>query len=241
MSEETKPEVTETEPTESPETNKLQAMIAKLDELGITDVEQLENKATAAQESGRLANMVGDLREQIEGLKAQPTVPATNEYDEGVDIDSAIGNAVTKALDEREAKAKKVNVARMKEAQSIRSSKDYNVVGDKFEKFMMSPQANAMLGSGETPTSIFNEMVKAEYRNLMVGMKEAAESLPGNPDLTAIPHVESEQTPPPRTEPADEKNAKMKKIKEGWAGNDEDIDKMLDVLLPSGSLPMPSR
>jgi len=244
MSEETT-EVTEpvvSEPTTTAISPEIQAMLNKLNEIGIESPEQLENKAKAASESGRLANIVGELREEISKLKSQPQPTAKPEYGEGeIDIEAAIGSAVSKALDVREAKAKQLHAARTKEAQAIRSSRDYNVVGKEFEQYMNSPDANFRLNNGDTPTTIFNDMVKDKYRNMMVEMKAAVESSSGNPGQTAIPHMESTQTAPPRVTAADDKSAKLKKVRENWAGNDEDIDRALNALLPSGSLPMPNR
>jgi len=238
MSEEiTEPEVT---PEPAQPNDDLQAIMTKLDEFGISKPEQLDNKMRAASESGRLANIVGELREEVAELKSAPPAPQPSEYDnDGVDIDAAIGNAVTKALDEREAKARKVHLARASEARTIRSNENYKIVGPKFERYMNSPEANSRMGNGETPTSIFNKMVIGEYRDMMVQMKTAVESSTGNPGQTAVPHMETDQTAPPRTTPADEKKVKLKNIRENWSGNDEDLTKALDALLPSGSLPLP--
>jgi hypothetical protein len=226
------------------ETNELQAMMTKLDELGITNVEQLQNQATASSEAGRLGNIVGDLRSEIEALKVTPppAAPAASEYDDGgLDIEAAIGNALDKKLDEREAKANKIRVARTKEAQAIRSSRDYQMIGKDFEQYMVSAQANARLSSGDTPTIIFNDMVKSKYRSLLQEVSTAATAAQGDPSAVAVPYVETGGVPPPRIEPADEKKTKLNKLRENWSGNDEDLEKTLNALLPSGTLPMPSR
>lgn len=240
-------EATETEATPEPLTpepakdnTELQAMMTKLNEVGITSVEQLENKVTAASESGRLANMVGDLRKEIADLKTAKPAPQTEYSEDGIDIESTIGSAVKKALGEERAEREKVQKVRVQEAQGIRADKNYPVVAEKFEKFMVTPQARGMLDSGYTPTRIFNDMVIGEYRNMAVTMKTAIESTDGNPSKTLVPHMENDQTAPPRVTSAEEKKGKIKKVTENWTGGDEDIQKALDVLLPSGSLPMPS-
>ena len=243
MSEEKVAEPKVEEPKAEPKaSDKLQAIMAKLDEYGIREPEQLDNKVKAASESGRLANMVGELREEIKALKSQPVAPPTppSEYNEsdGIDIDAAIGNAVSKALDAREKKARDLQLARVREAQSIRSNDNYKLVGKDFEQYMTSPDAHARLSGGETPTTIFNSMVIGKYRELM---GEMAGAIKGNPDQVEVPHMLSDQTAPPRTTPADEKKGKLKNIRENWTGNDEDIERVLNTLLPSGSMPMPNR
>ena len=238
MSEEVKEPKVETPEPSKPDD--LSEIMARLDQAGITKPEEIDRKLRAASEAGKLANIVGELREEIKALKSQPSTPPRNEYEsDGVDIDAAIGNAVAKALDEREAKARKIQLARAKEAQAIRGNQNYKIVGEKFERYMTSPEASYRLANGETPTSIFNDMVIGEYRDMMVKMKTAVESSSGNPGQVAVPHMESGQTPPPRTTPVDEKKSKLKKLRENWAGNDEDIAKALETLLPSGSIPLP--
>lgn len=235
-----------TEPTTEPatpkqENNELQAMIAKLNEVGITSVEQLENKVTAASESGRLANMVGSLRKEIAELKTPKPAPHAEYGEDGVDIESVISGAVDKALDKREEKQKKVQSARVVEAQAIRSDENYPVVAEKFEKFMVTPKARGLLENGYTPTVIFNKMVNYELRNMLVTMKNGFEGVAGDPSKTLVPHMESGQVSQPVTTAADEKKTKIKTIRENWAGNDDDITKALNALLPSGTLPMPGR
>jgi len=132
-------------------------------------------------------------------------------------------------------------MARMKEVQAIRNDDNYNVVGKKFEYFMSSPEGQAVLANGANPTNIYNKMVVKEYRDMMVNMKSAVESSSGNPGQVPIPHMEDGQTAPPRIEPSDERKGKINKLRENWGGSDDDIDKMLNVLLPSGSLPMPNK
>ena len=242
MTEENVTPEAETPPAEEPTENKMQAMMSTLDELGITNVEQLQNQAKASSESGRLANMVGELREEIAALKSQPVTPPANEYDDSeVDIEAAIRGAVGKEFDAREERIKQKNLARAQEAQAIRSNQHYNVVSKDFEQYMNTAQANARLSNGESPTQIFNDMVNAKYRSLLQEVSTAATEAKGDPNTTAIPHVETGQTPPPRIEPADEKKAKLNKLQENWSGNDEDIEQALNALLPSGSLPMPTR
>lgn len=238
MSDEVKEPKVET--PEPPKKDDLSEIMARLDQAGITKAEDIDKKLRAASEAGKLANMVGELREEIKALKSQPVTPPKSEYEsDGIDIEAAIGGAVAKALDEREAKARKIQLARAKEAQAIRSNDNYKIVGSKFEQYMNSPEASFRLSNGETPTSIFNDMVIGEYRDMMVKMKTAVESSTGNPGQVAVPHMETGQTPPPRTTPTDEKKAKLKQLRENWKGNDDDLTRMIETLLPSGTIPLP--
>uniref|UniRef100_A0A6M3J2B5 Uncharacterized protein n=1 Tax=viral metagenome TaxID=1070528 RepID=A0A6M3J2B5_9ZZZZ len=239
MSEETVVQEPKTEPKQ--ENNELQAIMEKLNEVGITSVEQLENKVTAASESGRLANIVGSLRKEIAELKNVKPEPRTEYNEDGIDIESIISGAVKRALGEEKAEQAKVRTARVREAQSIRSDKNYPVVAEKFEKFMITPQARGMLDNGYTPTKIFNDMVIGEYRNMAMTMKTAIEGTTGDPSKTLVPHMEDGQTAPPRVTQADEKKGKIKSIRENWSGDDEDINRALKALLPSGTIPMPNR
>ena len=231
----------ETEVDEPEEkTNDLQVMMEKLDALGITTPEELEGKAKAAREVGNLNNLVGDLRTEVAALKqANAETPSTTEApsdDYGVDIDAAIGTAVNKALDQRETQKRKVYEARAKEIHGIRTNKHYKMVGQKFEQYMGSPEGSMRMSRGETPKSIFNEMVIGEYQGTLIAMKNAVEQSAGNPGQTAVPHVESGQTPPPHIEPSDEKKQKLKKLKENWSGNDSDLEKTINTLLSNDSL-----
>jgi len=241
-----------TEPVVEPKNNdKLDALMTKLGELGITEVEQLENKAKAASQTGNLANLLGETRRQVAELEAKLAAvttppehasPRETEYDDnGVDIDAAIGNAVDKALDRRAENARKVQAARAKEAQAIRTNEHYKVVERDFEKYMISPQAQARLSTGESPTKIFNDMVAITYRKMLQETAAAAKAAQGDPSATAIPYVESDQTPPPVRTGADEKQTEIKKLRENWSGTDDDVTKALNALLPSGSLLMPNR
>lgn len=229
---------------EEPKEDKLQELVTKLNELGITSTEQLENKAKAASEAGRLANMVGSLREEIAELKSsRQKAPEAPVYDDaGINIDEAISGAVRKSLrEEREAErnlAMKAEMARIREIQSLKTDNDYPIIGDKFERFMNTPEARIAMYNGETMTSIYNKMVRMEYRNMLVQMKDSVENRKGNPSKTIVPHMESNQTAPPRIEATEERKNKLNKIKESWSGTDSDLEKALNTLLPSGTLPI---
>lgn len=239
MTDEAKKEEPKVETKEPEKQNELQAMLTKLNELGITKPEQLDNKAKAASEAGRLANIVGELREEIASLKSRPAETPKPEYEsDGVDIDAAIGNAVNKALEAREAKARQQHMARLKEVQSLRNDEDYSLVGKDFERFMSTPQAQIALSNGATPTAIYHKMVKGKYRSLMVDMKSAVEATTGIPGQVAMPHMESSQTAPPKIEPSDEKRSKLKSIKENWRGDDNDLSASLRAILPDELIPV---
>ena len=182
--------------------------------------------------------MVGSLREELAELKSsRQKAPETPVYDEaGINIDEAISGAVKRALREERDAAVKTQMARIREFQSLKTDNDYPIIGNKFERFMNTPDAHIAIQNGETPTSIYNKMVRMEYRNMLVQMKDSVENRQGNPSKTIVPHMESNQTAPPRIEASEERKNKLNKIKESWSGTDSDLEKALDTLLPKGSL-----
>ena len=216
---------------------------ARLTELGIDDIGKVEGTVKAAQEAGNLANLLGSerqksaaLEQQLRDLQSQRTDLSNDEY--GIDIGRVIDDRLDKFFVKKQTEAQQMQQRQMHEFQKIRNNKNYRLVGKDFEEYTKTPDYQAELMAGKTPTEIFHDMSMDKMRDYLIKMKSAIEGNSTNPQDVPVPHTETAQATPPAHEPDNEVEEKLKNIKKNWKGDDSDLKNALDALLPSGSLPL---
>jgi len=212
------------------------ALAERLTELGIDDVTKVEGTVKAAQEAGRLANMLGEERAakaEVERQLREATSQRvdTNYDDSSVDLESVLQRGMEKFWDKKQVDAQKVQQRQMHEYQKIRSHKNYALVGKDFEEYTKSPDYQNELMMGKSPSEIFYDMSNDKLREHLITMRDALLKGTKSPESVDIPHTETSQASPPAAEPDNEKSDKLKQIKKDWKGDDSDIKKVLDVIL----------
>jgi len=208
----------------------------KLAELGIDNVDKVDGTVKAAQEAGRLANMLGEERRRAAELEAQ--LRNTREQrvdlesdDYGVDLEKVVKKGIRDFWNETQREVQQNQQRQFQEFQKIRSHKNYALVGKEFEEYTKTPDYQADLMAGKTPSEIFYDMSNDTMRNHLITLRDALLKGTKSPAEVDVPHTETTQAAPPQAEPDNEKADKLKTLKKNWKGDDSDIAKALEVLL----------
>jgi hypothetical protein len=225
-----------TEPTQTQE-SAMDDIAAKLKELDIDTPERLDNMAKASSEAGRLANMVGELKQQNEQLTNQMnelsrrnTPSQDYEYGEPtIDINAAIDRGVTAAID-RYAKTQQENQRKATEAYykdmgRIQNDKRYKVLSDKFQTHVNNPTVQMRLQRGDT--NIVDEYYRIKDAYIDILEENYVNKVDKATQPVTPPHMEtSEHTTVPSEERNPSDKSEMKKKvdpSKGWEGTDENV------------------
>jgi len=213
-----------------------------LEKLGITDGKQLENIATASQQSGKLAQMVGDLRSELSQTQdalrnvQQSQTPEQTMFDDLEDrpITMRELKGFYREVTDNNVRAQKQAWGEMS---SIQNDPHYSAFQQTFEDELRKPEAQAALNGGQTNmTAIYNAVVVNGLKGLLVGMRNEMDGLKGT-SKREVPHIESQTSTGPMAQiDKSDRQEQIEKIQENRQGNDDDIDQLLDVLLPRGEI-----
>lgn len=208
----------------------------KLTELGIDDVTKVEGTVKAAQEAGNLANLLGaerrraaELEAQLRETHAQRADLGGDEY--GVDLEKVVEKGIRKFWSETQREVQQNQQRQLQEFQKIRTHKNYALVGKEFEEYTKTPDYQAEIMAGKSPSEIFYDMSNDTLRKHLITMRDALLKGTKAPEDVAVPHTETAQASPPAQEPDTERAEKLKDIKKNWKGDDRDLEKALDILL----------
>jgi hypothetical protein len=239
----------EVEPTlEQPEvveeTVDVDGLMEQLKAVGVTRPEQLQGKLVASQEAGKLAKMVGDLRQQNEELLRRVTEKPVREpedldtYQDGqtINLESAIGKAIQKELvkiQQQQMQAQEMNLQRY---QKINGDKDYKLVADIWEAKMADPVFRHQINVGKIdPVEEFHAVKSDFYRKLAAQTYKALDQLKGG--KPNVPHTEqgSRTSVELPSDDVDERIEKIKKAKERVnkgenLTEDEQLEQLINVL-----------
>ena len=205
----------------------LDAFAQTLKEFGIKDNTELEGKLNASQQSGQLANLLGEerkrtqaLEEKIEGLQAKPNKELDlDNYGEGqtVDLESLITNVYRKERKRDMAMAQKQQQYQMQQYGKIVNNKNYKgPVKELWEQKQQDPSFMVQVQNGQIdPVEAFHGIVDEYKTNLLVKAGETITTLQTG-KAPPIPHVEgSERTPTNLvSEDPDKKSESAQVIKE---------------------------
>lgn len=224
------------EPKVETETDDALELASRLTELGIDDVSKVEGTVKAAQEAGRLANMLGEERSRAAALEAQLREAQSQRVDlgtddYGVDLGKVVKQGIKEFWSETQQEVQKNQQRQVQEFQKIRGHKNYALVGKEFEEYVKTPDYQSDLMSGKSPSEIFYDMSNDTLRKHLITMRDALLNGTKSPTEVQVPHTETSQATPPAVEPDTEKDDKLKDIKKNWKGDDSDLAKALDVLL----------
>lgn len=218
------------------------ALIAELEAVGKTTPESIRGMHTASQQSGNLANLVGDLKAEVQDLKTNrgtPQVSQDSYADESssVDLGHLIDSRLEVGLEKFMNKVQKSNAEAyqksMQDLSEVQTDKYFPHVKDIFDEHMKSPNVQMSINAGTSTYSKEYQRVKDKYtEKLLERSNETIKQLKGV--KPSAPHMESGSQTTPVLPETDEKKAKMKKVSERSTGSDDDIDSMLDLVLPTG-------
>jgi CRISPR/Cas system CSM-associated protein Csm2 small subunit len=243
------PQATEPTPEPAPaktEKSIAEEMLSELDRMGIKDPEQLGNMAKASSESGRLANMVGELRQQVQSMQQQQAPPQLPQQPQQYQ-DSLYEDPEERPLTRRELRdfyreiqdrQTEATKAAWGEYASIQQDPDYDMIKDQFEEVLKKPETQQALNLNQTTLrQIYNDTRLGTYRNLLMTMRGKLEGITeGSGKQTKPPHMESGQPAGAQISEPSERDEQLKAIEKTRTGSDDDIKRMLDAVLPPGEL-----
>lgn len=226
--------------TETPE-SAAQDILNKLKDLGIDSPDKVDGMATASREAGNLANQLGTARQELADLRAEmkksPTPPTEyNEYNEGVDLGSAIQKELGIFMNNYQQKQTQAQQEYLQTMNDISTDADYKMVEDIWNKHCANPKTQLAVQTGQTtPKDEYNKLVRTFYRESLKQSKSVLEGLvSGKP--TTIPHMESSDTqsiPLPSVNEEQKQKIKDKTDpKKGFSGTDEDIVDLVKEIMP---------
>lgn len=225
------------EPKVEAKTDDALELAKQLKDLGIDNAGKVQDTVRAAQEAGRLANLLGTERQRAAELEAQlreyqsQRTDLSSSDDYGVDLEKVVEKGIRKFWDNTQREVQKNQQRQMQEFNKIRSHKNYALVGKEFEDYIRTPDYQQDLMAGKSPSEIFYDMSNETLRKHLITMRDALLTGTKSPEDVAVPHTETTQASPPKAEPDNEKQEKIKSIRKNWKGDDSDLEKLLDVLL----------
>lgn len=249
MTEQTKEPLNVEEPTkeEAPAID-VDSLVSELEKAGITNADELSGKLRASQETGRLAQLLGDERKRtadyearLRELENQPAPKQDfmdQDYGQSIDIESALERSVEKALTKREEAQRIAQEQNLKKWNFIRNDKDYDVVKDVWENKLKDPNFVYQVQAGAIdPVQDYNETKIDYYKTLLKKSHETLTTLHGKGKVDP-PHIESGErtsanmvSETESTTAADKRLADLKeKTSKGHLLTSEEELEMMDLL-----------
>lgn len=217
------------------------AILAELESLGINSVEKVQNVVTASSESGNLARMLGEVRQQNENLQrqirevTQQRQYEPNDYGEQpVDIAKIMRNEIRNFYQDEVVKPQVEQTNRVySELSQIQSDEDYGLVKDVWDKHWNNPNTQHRMMTGQTGAKAeYDRVVRTYYRE---ALKKTHGALRGVVESKAKPpHVEvGDQTHVHMPTATDDQRAKIEKIIKSSQGGDQDIEALVKAVFPA--------
>jgi len=244
MADEQKPNIEKPEAPQKEDGGEFNDILSHLKEMGVETTDQLQNMQKASQESGRLAQMLGEvkkqnqeLQEQLRGMASKPQQTYDQGYDSGESVDltklirSEVGGVLENFWEQKQRQQSEMQMRQLQEIQEIRSNPRFKIVAPKWEKHLQNPAVAQKLQYGQTTLrDEFAEVLLRTYEENMLKMGDQITT--GN---VKPPHMEaSEERAIPKTPADEEKTEKLKNMTkpDRWQGTDEDIANLFRTEMP---------
>jgi hypothetical protein len=225
-------------------------LMSELEKAGITNAGELTGKLRASQESGRLAQLLGDERKRTAEYEAKlreytttpPPAPKQDfmDYGEGqsIDIEAAIERSVSKVINKEKEAQRIAQEQNLQKWNHIRSDEDYEVVKEIWENKLKDPNFVYQIQAGVIdPVQDFNNTKTNYYKTLLRRSHETITTMRGG-DKVNPPHIESGSrtsanmvSETPSGTDADRKLAEMKaKTDKGYMMTGEEELDLIDTI-----------
>lgn len=228
------------------------ALLEELKSMGVETPEQVRGMAKASSESGRLANMLGELRQQnaylAEELKSMKRAPKRQQWNDdddlgdqsasSIDLGELVSKQVRKELhgfwNETQRQQHEMRERQWSEWRKIEGDRNYPMVKNIWEKHVQNPQVQYDLQSGVTTASDeYNKVVVRYLEAIAKRSRDVIEGFQGKSKV-APPHMESGAPPAPTKEGDASPREQMRKVAEKGTGSDDDIDALINAAIPKG-------
>lgn len=229
------------------------ALLKELEKLDITTPERVHNLAQAGRLYHQQSQVVGTQRDEIEQLRReiqqmtgrQRQRPRqddfydddTSQYGQPVDLRSEIKSVLRDFYrDEVIRPQQEASNAYWRGIQFVENHKDYPLVEDRWKKHFARPDTQMRLQTGQSSIEQeYSSLVMDTYRDIALKSREAIRrvSQAQSPEAARTPHMESSSTETPAHQRTrSDYSEGLTRATETWKGTDDDIDRLLNVVLP---------
>jgi len=253
-----KEEAKEIKPSGQDETPNTEAELAEvmgmLKQFEINSPEKVENVVKASQQTGRMAQLLGEQREanrqlltKLEALEKkgmQQGYQANDGYEEKpIDLEGTIENVLSRFWNKKQQEQAQMTQQQWAAFNEIQTDEDYGLVKDAWENYVRQPDVAYNFQTGQTDAvKEYNKFVRKFQRKLLHRTRGLLEQVTTGTKKVSPPHMEAGMNIPPMPAEPTELNEKIKSIKEKHKGRGSETA-MMDVLkelLPEGD-PLLSR
>ena len=245
-------ELPKEEPKETKTEVDVDGLMAELTKAGVTDAKSLSGKLEAGYEAGNMARILGEERDRTKDLEAkiaQLQAAPKDEFDYSqesrpVDLEAVVESKLTKVLDARDAKARKVQEASYAAWNRIQSDEDYHLVKEVWEEKLRDPGFVMKIQNGSlNPVDEYTSTLRKYYKTLLKQSHETITTMKGVG--LKPPHVETGERAPANmvseTPAEPERKKKLKDLKEktekGHIMSQEEELSVIDSLFDSPIVP----
>lgn len=226
----------------------LTEVMGMLKQFEINSPEKVENVVKASQQTGRMAQLLGEQREanrqlltKLEALETKglpQNFQANDGYEEKpVDLEGTIENVLSRFWNKKQQEQAQMTQQQWAAFNEIQTDEDYGLVKDAWDNYVRQPDVAYSFQSGTAdPVKEYNKFVRKFQRKLLHRTKGLLEQVTTGTKKKAPPHMEQGTNVPPMPEEPTEFNEKRKAIKEKYRGKptDDGVTELLNELLPEG-------
>lgn len=226
----------------------LTEVMGMLKQFEINSPEKMENVVKASQQTGRMAQLLGEQREanrqllaKLEALETKglpQNYQANDGYEEkSVDLEGTIENVLSRFWNKKQQEQAQMTQQQWAAFNEILTDDDYGLVKDAWENYARQPDVAYNFQTGATdPVKEYNKFVRKFQRKLLHRTRGLLEQVTTGTKKKVPPHIEQGTNVPPMPEESTEFDEKMKSIKEKYRGKptDDGVTDLLKELLPDG-------
>ena len=221
-----------------------EALLTELEKFGVRSSEDLTGLAQAAQQTGHLQNLLGDvkrenkeLREMIEQLRSQgrrselePLEPAAGEP---IDLGSVVRKEISSFWQEQVEEQRRAQERQLMEMAEVMQDEYYPQVKEIFDAHIGNPAVAYKVQAGQSSyAKEYDKVVKKYLHSMLKRSQEVLKGLTQATSGTKPPHMESGETKSAPLPPAEEeKRESMRKIDDARRKGSLDSDKALEQLI----------
>lgn len=226
----------------------LAEVMEMLKQFEINSPEKVENVVKASQQTGRMAQLLGEQREANRQLMAKletlekkgipQNFQMTDGYEEKpIDLERTIESVLSRFWNKKQQEQVQMTQAQWAAFNEIQTDDDYSLVKDAWDNYIRQPDVAYSFQTGAVdPVKEYNKFVRKFQRKLLHRTRGLLEQVTTGTKKKAIPHMEQGMNVPPMPiEPTDfmEKKKAIQDKYKGKPGN-EGVQELLKELLPQG-------
>lgn len=221
----------------------IDSIMSTLETIGAKTSQDVENMHIASQQSGNMANLLGEARKELADLRTiiekKDAAPAVTYDDYGQPVQAVvapqdIGAEVKKAIQEEKAlelqAQQNYNAKLQRDMLKIEGDKFYSIVKEDWIKAQSDVKLQMRVQSGEiSPYDAFIEIKDAKVLQTMQTLGNSYKDIQERGKINP-PHMESGNGSPPPAENYNNQNEAFQKVKDNSSGGDSDFIAAMKVI-----------